>query len=245
MKKFLKNLIYKILSNFCKPGIVVLMYHSVDRNSEFFTVSPENFERQMEFLKNNNFEVVQLTSLIGGPEKLKNKKVVVITFDDGYEDNYLNALPILKKFGFPVTIFVSTDNIGKSIIAKKGSKLNIVSLEQIKEMAKNGISFGSHGKKHIAMRNINEKELETDLFESKKILSGLTGENTETFAYPFGVFDNVSFTTASKIFKIICTVEKGRIDIRGKDFLFKIKRNSIDSFVSFQNFKAIAKIGRL
>ena len=121
MKKLIKNLIYKILSYFNFGGVVILMYHSIAENNEFFTVSPKEFEKQMAYLKNHNFNVVKLTDLPGLFKKPILRKSLVITFDDGYEDNYLNARPILEKYNLPATIFVSSACIGETRRMSKGT----------------------------------------------------------------------------------------------------------------------------
>ncbi|MDD5771469.1 MAG: polysaccharide deacetylase family protein, partial [Candidatus Omnitrophica bacterium] len=97
----------------------VLMYHSVNPKSDpvlyRLIVTPEAFAKQMEFLKRHNYNVVPLETI--GRLLVENKKVpfktVAITFDDGYEDNYTYAYPVLKKMGFPATIFVIYDEVGR------------------------------------------------------------------------------------------------------------------------------------
>ena len=74
------------------------MYHSIDYNKVFFTVKPENFRKQMDYLYRKKYNVIPLLELV---DFLKNKKeipskTVVLTFDDGYEDNYFNAFPVFK-----------------------------------------------------------------------------------------------------------------------------------------------------
>lgn len=89
--------------------ILVLYYHKIydlKRDWNGLAVKPETFKKQMEFIKNN------YTVLKGDDDWSKcNEDAIVVTFDDGFEDNYLNALPILEEVGIPATFFISTGNI--------------------------------------------------------------------------------------------------------------------------------------
>jgi Predicted xylanase/chitin deacetylase len=243
MKTLIKSAIYKFLSFFKPGGIVVLMYHSVADNDEFFTVKPSEFERQMKFLKENNFEVIDLEELINLDfEGAKNK--VILTFDDGYEDNFLNVFPILKKYNFPATIFVNTDLIGKEIIARKGTKMKILSESQIQEMTKSGIiKFGSHSHRHLKLSKLSEAEIEKELKTSEEILEKITDQKIISLAYPYGDYDERVKNIATKFFEILCTILKGQV--KNKNQLLELPRNSIDSKVSFSQFKHIVKIGRI
>lgn len=94
----------------CARSINVLMYHRVvndSRNIYGISVSPRNFDLQMQFLK-NHYHVLRFDEDWSSVKE----PAVVVTFDDGYEDNYRNALPILEKYEIPATFFVSTGNIG-------------------------------------------------------------------------------------------------------------------------------------
>lgn len=109
MKNSFKNLVYFILSFFNFKGAVILMYHSVGDNSELATVKLKNFKKQLDYLKKKKFNVIKLSKLariIESGEKIQ-PKTICFTFDDGYQDNYINVLPLLKKYDFPATVFIS------------------------------------------------------------------------------------------------------------------------------------------
>src|SRR4030042_4444685 len=122
MKLLIKRIIYWIKKIFAGNGAVALMYHSIADNKEFFTVSPKEFEKQMQYLKDNDFNVIDAETLINLMESKSEfpAKIVAITFDDGYLDNYENALPILKKFNFPAIIFPFTAGINQITTARLG-----------------------------------------------------------------------------------------------------------------------------
>ena len=101
-----------------KSQVAILLYHRVcpqNDNWSLKPLSPWSFERQMEYFY-RNYEILPLDRLVQCIRQVKTlpEKAVVITFDDGYKDNYLYAYPILKKYHIPATIFLTTGHIGSS-----------------------------------------------------------------------------------------------------------------------------------
>ena len=163
--------------------VPIMMYHSVGYAdpSELNTVSPENFARQMAYLKNHGYHVLSLDELVerinsGKPFKHKS---VVITFDDGYADNYTYAFNVLQKYQFPAIIFVPTDLVG--------TKGHLV-WDQILEMANNGIDIGSHTRHHAYLPDLTYEHQRDEIFGSKQILEEKLGRPVRHFAYPIGGF---------------------------------------------------------
>lgn len=162
-------------------GIPVLMYHSIDyeKNNEL-RIPKEVFRNQMELLMKEGYTSLTLDELFNF---LKNNnpipdKSIVITFDDGYMDNYINAYPILKELNINATIFVITDLVDNN--------KNYLSSKQIIEMSKNGIDIQSHTTKHDNLSTLNyEKQLKT-LVDSKMFLEDLLKKDIKYIAYPFG-----------------------------------------------------------
>jgi peptidoglycan/xylan/chitin deacetylase (PgdA/CDA1 family) len=167
----------------------VLMYHSINRNDKEskLVVKPESFRRHMEFLKGNDYNVISLDALAG---LLKSgrpmpPKAVCITFDDGYEDNYLYAYPVLKELDLPATIFVYTDAIGKP---------GYLTIDQMREMVSNSkVRIGSHTKIHYWLGKTekgkqNLAKAREEITSSKKALEDMTGGPVTFLAYPGGGF---------------------------------------------------------
>lgn len=246
MKNIFKNFIYFLLALFNYRGAVILLYHSVAENSLSATVRPSNFKKQLEYLYDKKFKVIKLTELaelIAGHRKIP-PKTVCLTFDDGYRDNFLNVFPLLKKYNFPATIFISTALIGKKKVMENGEIFKYLSEEEIKQMSQSGLAeFGSHSHNHFKLSNLKSDQAEAELVASKKILAGLLNQEISSLAYPVGRFNEEVENIAKKVFKIICTVKKGRVS--DADALWRLKRNSVDARVNFIQFKGIIKFGRV
>lgn len=246
MKLHLKNIIYFLLRLLPTQGVVVLTYHSIDDNHESFTVSKENFEKQMGYLRTENFNVISLGSLI---DILKDKKAippnaVIVTFDDGYEDNLLNAFPILKEYNIPAIIFVNTAQVGRDVVARKGTELRILSVDQIKELASSSlIEVGSHSHNHKKFTHLSEGEMIEELATSKKILEGIVSKKISCFAYPSGRVSELAQSVVSQYYMLAFGVRPGRVIHEAN--MLDLKRNSIDSDVTFAQFKGIVRFGRI
>ena len=112
---------------------------------------------------------------------------IIITFDDGEKSVYDYAFPILKKFGMKAVVFLIVDYIGKSNlwdITLAGERTQHLSWEEIFEMKKHGFQFGSHTMTHRDLTRLSKKELEHELFESKRIIEAKIGE-CYCVSYPF------------------------------------------------------------
>jgi len=191
MKKILK-----ITALFCIPAVLgvlwwlhgqhtvpVMMYHHVETTDNYRanSVSPENFERHMAYLRDHGFKVLSFEDLVRLTREGRRppRKSAVITFDDGYADNYELAYAILKKFNFPAIIFVPTDFINTD---------GYLSWEQIREMVQNGISIGSHSRRHAYLPDLSALEQRDEIFGSKRILETNLGVPADYFSYPIGGF---------------------------------------------------------
>lgn len=161
--------------------VPVLMYHLVEvpvKESSLY-VRPDSFEKQMEFLKLHRYNVVPLARVFDDLKAGRRipPNTVTITFDDGTLDNFRNAFPVLKKMGFPATIFMITDNIGRP---------GWLSAEDLKILDESGIAIGSHTVSHAFLPEKTPEEVRMELAESKKVLEALLGHEVTLFSYPAG-----------------------------------------------------------
>ena len=243
VKPVLKVLIRKLLSSFIylkkkiipDRGIIVLTYHRINNNFPpgNMVTSTEDFDNQMRYLRENGYEVIGVEKLIDTLTKKANVKdvsgrqKVIITFDDGWRDNYINAFPILRKYGFKALIFLVTGRVGKG---------DYLTEEQIREMASYGIEFGAHTVNHI---NLNEMTLEfakKEIEESKKDVEELVGKPARVFCYPKGCYnENVKNMVKKAGFKCAFTVKPGRNKLG--DNLFELKRTEVNGIDSIFDFK--------
>jgi peptidoglycan/xylan/chitin deacetylase (PgdA/CDA1 family) len=161
--------------------VPVMAYHSVDQTFEepLNNVRPENFSRQMDFLKKQGYRVIPLPELVDGIKagKAFAMNTVAICFDDGYLNNYTNAYPILKARGLPATIFIPSDNIGKP---------GRLTWDQVREMSANGITIGSHMRTEAYLPETHGARLISEIFDSKKAIEAQIGRTVDILAYPVG-----------------------------------------------------------
>jgi peptidoglycan/xylan/chitin deacetylase (PgdA/CDA1 family) len=185
--------------------VPILTYHSVGYENDLVTVTPENFDRQLAYLKNNNYNVVPLDELVSGIKNNKNfnHKTIVITFDDGRKDNYQHAYPILKKYRFPVTIFLAVNLVN--------NRPDFLSWDDVRAMSKDNISFGAHTKNHIHLSSIeSDEKLWDEIAGSKKVIEEHIKVPVEYFSYPYGAFNRkVRLIVEKAGYKGACTTNIG------------------------------------
>lgn len=163
----------------------ILMYHSVDNKAGVskLSVYPEGFRRQMLFLKKHRYNVVKLEDL---PDLMKKgrlpHKTIAITFDDGYENNYTYAYPVLKEYGIPATIFIVPALVGIE---------GYLAWDQIVEMSESGVvSIGSHTMSHAWLPDLPEPRLDAEIFDSKRAIESHLRKKVYSFSYPLGGFNS-------------------------------------------------------
>jgi peptidoglycan/xylan/chitin deacetylase (PgdA/CDA1 family) len=227
-----------------KAGGVILTYHSVAKNEAFFTVAPETFKKQMEYLRKGDWNVVSLKTLVSLviSQKKIPKKTVVVTFDDAYVDFLENALPILEKYQIPVTIFLPTGLVGKKMINREGFTFSILNWEQLKKLSTNPlIEIGSHTKNHPILTEITDQELlQFELKESKKEIENGLGITCNFFAYPKGKSDKKVRGKVSKMYLAGVGTKPGKVIGRDTD-LSELCRVGVYQYTSFSRFKLLLK----
>lgn len=167
-------------------GIPILAYHRVNSDGEMYSISPGDFEAQLRYLKEKGYATVSLAEMqeaFAGKRSLP-VKPIVITFDDGYADNYLQALPLLEKYGFTATVFVLAGHVGQP---------EYLSWEQIRAMQERRTEIGSHTFSHADLNRLTPDEQRRELAESKRLLEEKLGTPVEYLAYPYGQFSPALF----------------------------------------------------
>jgi|SRR4051812_17078565 peptidoglycan/xylan/chitin deacetylase (PgdA/CDA1 family) len=180
-----------LLGTTVKLQIPILMYHSISAGQEhehsYYATSTtrEVFAAHLDFLRANQYVALNLSQAadILASGKQLDKKFVVITFDDGFADFFEDAFPVLKEHGFTATMFLPTDYIGNSSKSFKGRPC--LTWDQIKELHRGGIEFGSHTASHPRLVDLAPKTLETELKVSKEVIEQRLSSPVHSFAYPY------------------------------------------------------------
>ena len=159
--------------------VPTLMYHAVSDNvwssiASLF-VSPSKLEDQLKYLVDNGYTPIFFEDL-ANVDKIQ--KPVLLTFDDGYDDNYTELFPLLKKYNVKATVFLITGSVGTQ---------HYLTQEQIKEMNESGlVSFQSHTVTHPYLDQVDEQTLEYEHYQSKLDVARLTGKEPFVLCYPSG-----------------------------------------------------------
>ena len=166
-----------------RRAVPVLNYHQVEvKDGNPLTLHPEQFEAQMAYLKEEGYTTVTIDELMDACENgaALPEKPVVITFDDGYEDNYEYAYPILQKYGFKATIFLIYD--------LTDAYPGYLTWNEIAEMKASGLMrFESHTMTHANLSKLTaEADLRHEIADSQRLLSEKLGYDVRYIAYPGG-----------------------------------------------------------
>jgi len=214
----------------------ILMYHSIDNGDNPLSVGINDFNKQMKLLYNFGFQTIDIDDIYCNK---KNKKKFIITFDDGYKDNLLNALPILKKYNFVSTCFVVNDMIGKFNLwdndKKNFNKKELMNENDINEWLKNGQKIGSHSSSHKNLQILSEKEKIYQIENSKKNLENKFNIQIDSFSFPFGRYDIRSLNSVSKNYKYSFTTSRSRfnLDKHKKNLIPRVHINKKTSLIKF------------
>lgn len=223
--------------------IPIITYHSLDRSGSVISTSPEIFRRQMKFLSENGCRAISLEKLIEYYKIHKNfpPETVVLTFDDGFQNVYTQAFPVLAEYDFSATIFVISGYCGKlNNWAGNPPKLpreKLLNWRELKELSDRGFEIGAHTKTHPDLTKLEIAEAEKEIIESKLEIEEKIGRKAVSFAYPYGKFGSRARQTATAHFEAACSVKLGKADLES-DF-YSLER--LDSYY-LQDTKIFEKL---
>ncbi|MBE6050296.1 MAG: polysaccharide deacetylase family protein [Clostridium sp.] len=215
-------------------GIPVLYYHSVLPDSEVttrneVTISPENLKKQLSLVKELGYTTLTMSELndyIVNNKEIP-KKSILITFDDGYADNYVHAFPILKELDMKATIFVISSGIDGGYY---------MSSDQLKDMVKYGIDIESHTVNHVHLNTLSYEEQLKELKDSKATIEKVTNKEVLSIAFPFGDFNNDTLKAATDAgYSVAFTTNKGLAN--RTDNKVALDRIYVSSEYSLETFK--------
>jgi peptidoglycan/xylan/chitin deacetylase (PgdA/CDA1 family) len=230
------------------------MYHMIcvpERQHKYrgLRVAPEMFARQLDWLNQNGWHFVTMSQLREQYDSLP-PKTVAITFDDGFLDNYTAALPLLKKYNACATLYLVVDRhdnewqIHHKAHHNSGEILREQKLTdpQVVEMIASGhFEIGGHTLTHVNLANESFESKCREIVEGRKMLQQQFAILVNSFAYPFGIFDDTDVSIVEQAgFHSAVTVVEG-IDT-APDFL-RLKRIKISGKDHFIDFKTRLRIG--
>ena len=192
--------------------LLVLAYHRVLPESvgQTLAVTASAFQWQLELLQKRRFLFMTLaeyyTKHIVGSEPIQND-IAIITFDDGYADNYQYAFPILQKKHIPATFFITTACVGTAQPYYWDFKNTVrfskddypMTWEQILDLQTAGMEIGSHTQHHYELARLVMPDLQDELAGSKKILERQLGKNIVSICYPRGQYTTAVFAAAAAV----------------------------------------------
>ena len=213
--------------------VPILMYHSIIDNDDQ-SVSIESFKRQMHLMKTMGYQTIKFNKL-----KENNKKKFIITFDDAYESVFINAFPILKKLGFNAYCFIVANKIGDynewDKHKDKFKKMKIMDVEQIKEWLISGFNIGSHSLDHVDLTKLSRNDKIDQIVNSKKHLNNLFNTKIDTFAFPFGSYDDETQNIIIEYYDYAVTTKRSRF-VKNKfnnNLLPRVPVSKNDNFFKF------------
>ena len=189
---------------------IVLTYHRVRDDGRYpdISVTTQHLDKQLKYLR-DNFDVVPLLEAVKSLQdgQNHNNDQVSISFDDGYKDNYSNALPVLKRHQISATIFLVSNQVGKSD--------DMLNIEEIKAMRSHQIDFGSHSVNHLLLSELDVDGVTYEVNRSKQNLEKMLQSEILLFAYPKGKRRHYNDNAKSEIQKAgyvaAFTTENGRL----------------------------------
>ncbi|WP_297433963.1 polysaccharide deacetylase family protein [uncultured Cetobacterium sp.] len=231
-----------------KYEMPVIMYHRVikdesEKGVHGTYVTVEQFEEQMKYLKKKGYETVTFKDMLNNRYKQrfdKDKKWIMLTFDDGYKDNYENAFPILKKYQFKGIIYI-LDGIeyNKWDVDNPGNperKFTLMNQDELLEMQNYGIEFGGHTSTHPRLAELSIEQVKSEIINSKSNIEKIVGRELLSFAYPYGSLnEEVKRIPQEAGYKFAVATDSGSIVF--SDDLFEIRRIGIFPTNNLFNFK--------
>jgi peptidoglycan/xylan/chitin deacetylase (PgdA/CDA1 family) len=210
-----------------KP-IPILMYHSIEKmpkstEMRSLHVPPKRFGIQMwilYFLGYKGLSIRELTPYIVGE---KTGKVFGITFDDGYQNNLINAAPILKKYNFSATCYLVSQRIGNTNIwdYDKGiTQSPLMTESEVLEWLDLGFDIGAHTQTHPLLEELSNRKSKEEIFKCKTDLEQMFQVTVKDFCYPFGRFNEpiIKMVKAAG-YRTATTMTRGRVKRQSNELI--------------------------
>lgn len=167
------------------PGWVpvpILAYHEAADGPSPLDLSPQDFALELRYLARASYSPVTLDQVYRAFARRASlpDRPIVLTFDDGYESFDRSGFPLLQRYHYPATVFVSTGLVGRP---------GYLTWDQIRELARAGIEIGAHTVNHPDLRGLDDAQLQSEIAGSREVLAARLGHTPEFFAYPYGALN--------------------------------------------------------
>ncbi|MHC4525337.1 MAG: polysaccharide deacetylase family protein [Planctomycetota bacterium] len=226
--------------------MLCLMYHRISTEADYsqysgserrFSLPEKNFDDQMSYLLQAGYEFLTVRGLIEALEKKETvrQKAVIVTFDDGCRSIYENALPILKKYNLPATVFVTTDP-NSDIFKLDPEKERQMLPSELRMLKENSIEIGSHGVSHRPLTGLPRNQIELELSVSKQSLEKTLSQTVDILAVPGNWIDKTVIEVACQVgYRAICTSRPAAVGLRTD--LCRIPRINIEGTLTLEQFR--------
>jgi peptidoglycan/xylan/chitin deacetylase (PgdA/CDA1 family) len=184
-----------------KRKVPILMYHSISDHASpkfrQFTVSPALFAEQMAYLQQHAYTPITVTQFVNALSRgdavnsSLPERPVILTFDDGFADFFTEAFPVLRKYGFPATLYVATafiDGTSRWLRREGETSRPMLTWDQLAEISASGIECGAHSHCHPQLDTLAPSQSRLEIVQSKRLLEDHLGKTISSFAYPFGYY---------------------------------------------------------
>jgi len=225
----------------------ILMYHMISQPTakhkfRGLRVDPVMFERQLAWLKKHGWQFVTMSQLANRFDELP-AKTVAITFDDGFEDNYREALPLLKKYGAVATLYLVINrhdndwSTSKKAHHDSGELMREAKLSglQVREMLESGVfELGAHTISHCNLNNISDEEKQREIVDNKVMLEKAFDTRVSSFAYPFGIYSEEDCRLVKEAgYKTAVTTNEGIDTVPDLMQLKRVKISGRENYLAF------------
>ena len=216
--------------------IPVLMYHNISKvRGEKSSVFYKDFYNQIKYLTKLGYKCVNLRNI----EDTKYKKKIIITFDDGYENIYKLAMPILKEFNQKATCFIVKNQIDGFNLWDSNrndyKKYKLMNLNQIHEWDENGFEIGAHTLDHVDLTKLTAEKKNEQINYPISFFNDKLNISIKSFAYPFGSYNYECIDLLKKNYKYAVTTKPSLYN-KNKFTNYEIPRVSINSSTSIFKF---------
>ena len=231
-------------------GTPILMYHAFGKSGESpsrYILPVDRFERQMAWLKWLRYRVLSLEDYLRyqTEDRLPPARSVVITVDDGYVDNYAMAYPILRRYGFPATIFLVSGNVGDVNHWDEHGLLRdraLMSWTEVREMSRDGVTFGAHTQTHPMLTAVTPGRARAEIAGSRADLEQALGQPVQLFSYPHGKHDATARSIVEQAgYSGACTTRAGMNSPATP--AFELRRTEVRGTDSFMRFALALWLG--